>query len=124
MNVMYITHNEVPKPYQQTALNLLGHFGIVESKATRSISQLSGGEQQRVAIARALATDAKLILADEPTGNLDTATEKEIVEIFRSLAKDYDRCVIVVTHSDEVSKLSDVKLRLREGKLVPLEESI
>lgn len=124
MNVMYITHNEVPGPYRQTALNLLDHFGIVESKATRSISQLSGGEQQRVAIARALATDARLILADEPTGNLDTATEREIVEIFRSLAVDYDCCVIVVTHSDEVSKLSDVKLRLRDGQLIPLEASV
>lgn len=116
-NVMHITENELPKDKTKTALNLLNTFGIVESKAKRSISQLSGGEQQRVAIARALATGVGLILADEPTGNLDTATQKEIVDIFRNLATEYEVCVIVVTHSDEVAKQSDVQLRLKDGKL-------
>jgi len=117
LNVMYITDNELPKDKQKTALNLLNQFGIVETKARRGISTLSGGEQQRVAIARALATNVKMILADEPTGNLDTATQKEIVEIFRKLATDYNCCVIVVTHSDEVAQLSDIQLRLKDGKL-------
>lgn len=120
LNVMHVTDNELPKDKRTTALNLLNQFGIVESKATRSISQLSGGEQQRVAIARALATNVDLILADEPTGNLDTATQHEIVEIFRKLAKEYGHCVIVVTHSDEVAKLSDYQLKLVDGKLVDM----
>lgn len=118
INVMEITDNVVPKPFRKTALNLLDQFGIVETKAVRSIAQLSGGEQQRVAIARALATNVSLILADEPTGNLDTATEKEIVAIFKKLADEYGCCVIVVTHSDDIAAMSDVKLRLSEGKLI------
>ena len=124
LNVMHITTNELPKDKRTTALNLLNTFGIVESKAKRSISQLSGGEQQRVAIARALATNVNLILADEPTGNLDTATQKEIVAIFRKLASEYGRCVIVVTHSDEVAKMSDTQLKLVDGKLVDITGSM
>ncbi len=124
LNVMHITTNELPKDKRTTALNLLNTFGIVESKAKRSISQLSGGEQQRVAIARALATNVDLILADEPTGNLDTATQKEIVAIFRKLASEYGRCVIVVTHSDEVAKTSDTQLKLVDGKLVDITGSV
>lgn len=69
---------------------------LKKSKANRNINQLSGGEQQ-VTIARSLACNVDLIFADEPTGNLDTATEKEIVEIFKTLTKDYNKTVIVVT---------------------------
>lgn len=118
VNVMEITDNDVPKPYYETALNLLNQLGIVKSKAERSILKLSGGEQQRVAIARALATNVDLILADEPSGNLDTATEKEIINIFHSLAKEYDKCIIVVSHSDGVANLSDIQLELKDGKLI------
>ncbi|GKX29519.1 ABC transporter ATP-binding protein [Vallitalea longa] len=117
VNVMEITDNQVPKPYYKTALNLLNQFGIVKTKAERSIYKLSGGEQQRVAIARGLATNVDLIMADEPTGNLDTATEKEIIKIFRLLAEEYDKCVIVVTHSDSIADFSDIQLKLNEGKL-------
>lgn len=118
INVMEITDNDVPKPYKQTALNLLKQFGIVQSKAERSVLKLSGGEQQRVAIARGLATNVDLILADEPSGNLDSETEREIINIFHSLAKDFNKCVIVVTHSEGVAKLSDMRLKLVDGKLV------
>jgi putative ABC transport system ATP-binding protein len=118
INVMETTENSVPKPYKKTALNLLKMLGIVESKAERSIFKLSGGEQQRVAIARGLATNVDLILADEPTGNLDTVTESEIIKVFQNLAKKYNKCVIVVSHSDYVSKHSDVHLDLVDGKLV------
>ncbi|GMQ59755.1 ABC transporter ATP-binding protein [Vallitalea sediminicola] len=117
VNVMEITNNQVPKPHYTTALNLLDQFGIVKTKAERSIYKLSGGEQQRVAIARGLATNVDLIMADEPTGNLDTATEKEIIKILRMLAKEYNKCVIVVTHSDSIAGLSDIQLKLVEGKL-------
>lgn len=118
LNVMNITSNELPKDKEKTALALLNRLGIVESKARRNVMTLSGGEQQRVAIARALSTNVGLILADEPTGNLDSATQREIVAILRSLATDYDTCVIVVTHSDEVAKTSDIQLHLRDGKLI------
>lgn len=118
LNVMNITSNELPKDKEKTALALLNRLGIVETKARRNVMTLSGGEQQRVAIARALSTNVSLILADEPTGNLDTATQREIVSILRSLASDYDTCVIVVTHSDEVAKNSDIQLHLRDGKLI------
>jgi putative ABC transport system ATP-binding protein len=118
LNVMNITSNELPKDKEKTALALLNRLGIVESKARRNVLTLSGGEQQRVAIARALSTNVGLILADEPTGNLDSATQREIVAILRSLATDYDTCVIVVTHSDEVAMTSDIQLHLRDGKLI------
>ena len=74
--------------------------------------KLSGGQQQRVAIARALASQAPVILADEPTGNLDRATAQEITAILKSAAKEYHRCVIVVTHSNEVAEEADVVIRL------------
>ena len=92
-------------------------FGIVESKANRSISKLSGGEQQRVAIARALASNVDLILADEPTGNLDTDTEKEIIKLFKTLTDEYKKTIIVVTHSQEVSKMCDLRLKLDNGTI-------
>jgi putative ABC transport system ATP-binding protein len=120
LNIMNITDKDLPKPYEKTALNLLNMLGIVETKAKRSISTLSGGEQQRVAIARALATDVDVIIADEPTGNLDTETEKEIVSIFNKLAKEYNKCIIIVTHSNEVTNYSDISLKLQDGKLIEL----
>lgn len=120
VNIMNITDNDLPKPYEKTALNLLERFGIVESKAKRSISQLSGGEQQRVAIARGLATNVDLILTDEPTGNLDVATEKEIIKILKMLAEDFGKCVIAVSHSLAISHSSDIHLELNDGQLVEI----
>lgn len=111
------TDNPLPKDQKNVAYNLLERFGIVNTKADRLVSQLSGGEQQRVAIARALASNVDLIFADEPTGNLDTATEKEIIGIFNELAHDFGKTIIVVTHSDEVSKLSDQRILLKDGQL-------
>ncbi len=118
IHVMEITNNKIPKPYYKTALKLLDQFGIVKTKAERNVLQLSGGEQQRVAIARSLATNVDLIFADEPTGNIDTETEKEIIKIFRRLADEYNKCVIVVTHSKEVTKFSHVQLDLKQGRLL------
>ena len=111
------TDNKLPKDKKQVAYALLEKFGIVRTKADRLVSQLSGGEQQRVAIARALASNVDLIFADEPTGNLDTATEKEIIAVFEELAHEYGKTVIVVTHSDTVSRLSDQRILLNEGIL-------
>ncbi len=114
------TDNSVPKNVKDVAYTLLEKFGIVKSKADRMIGQLSGGEQQRVAIARAIASNVDLIFADEPTGNLDTATEKEIIETFKMLTRDFGKTVIVVTHSNFVSEMSDSRVYLSEGKLQDL----
>ncbi len=111
------TDNPLPKDRKNVAYNLLERFGIVRSKADRMVNQLSGGEQQRVAIARSLASNVDLIFADEPTGNLDTATEKEIISIFKELSHDFGKTIIVVTHSDTVSAMSDQRVLLKDGKL-------
>lgn len=117
MLAMAETDNDLPKDKKTVAYNLLERFGIVKTKADRLVTQLSGGEQQRVAIARSLASNVNLIFADEPTGNLDTATEKEIIEIFKQLAHEYGKTIIVVTHSDAVSEMSDQRVVLKDGTL-------
>lgn len=114
------TDNPLPKDKRNVAYNLLERFGIVRTKADRMVNQLSGGEQQRVAIARSLASNVDLIFADEPTGNLDTATEKEIISIFKELSHDFGKTIIVVTHSDTVSAMSDQRVLLKDGKLQEL----
>lgn len=81
-------------------------------------AQLSGGEQQRVAIARALAADGKILLADEPTGNLDSENEAHIVEILKELAHKEGYLVIVITHNPEVAKAADHVLQMKDGRLV------
>ena len=120
MLAMSETDNQLPKDRRNVAYNLLERFGIVKSKANRIVNQLSGGEQQRVAIARSLASNVDLIFADEPTGNLDTATEKEIIGIFKELAHDFGKTIIVVTHSDTVSAMSDQRVLLKDGKLTQI----
>ena len=120
MLAMAETDNELPKDKKNVAYNLLERFGIVKTKADRMVNQLSGGEQQRVAIARSLASNVDLIFADEPTGNLDTATEKEIISIFKELAHDFGKTIIVVTHSDTVSAMSDQRILLKDGKLTQI----
>src|SRR5690625_2093013 len=114
---MSITENEIPEDTMEVAYNLLDYIGIVKSKVDRTVNKLSGGEQQRVAIARALATNVELIIADEPTGNLDEEMEQEIVNIFKLLAHEHGKCVIVVTHSNEIAVQSDEAFRLRKGVL-------
>ncbi|MNW02782.1 putative ABC transporter ATP-binding protein [compost metagenome] len=79
---------------------------------------LSGGEQQRVAIARALSYNPEVILADEPTGNLDANTENQIIDIFKDLAKNDNKCVIIVTHSANVSQNVDNVYNLERSKTV------
>ena len=111
------TDNKIPKNRKEIAYALLEKFGIVKSKADRLVTRLSGGEQQRIAIARAIASNVDLIFADEPTGNLDSATEEEIIKIFKMLTSEFGKTVIVVTHSNEVSKLSDHRVLLHDGVL-------
>ncbi len=97
--------------------NILIELGLDEKQIKRNVMKLSGGQQQRVAIARALVSKAPIILADEPTGNLDSATAGEIIDILKTLAKERNKCVIVVTHSKEVAEAADIILELNGKKL-------
>jgi putative ABC transport system ATP-binding protein len=99
------------------ALRLLDSLGLDRATATRDVRRLSGGQQQRVAIARALACDVDVLLADEPTGNLDEDTADGIIDIFRDLAHERGKCVVVVTHSAQLAARSDRVLTLRRGRL-------
>ena len=99
------------KDKKKKALELLDSVGLDEDEANRRVLKLSGGQQQRVAIARALSYNPDIILADEPTGNLDRDTQKEIMEIFRELANQ-GKCVILVSHSPDVAEMCDEKYEL------------
>ena len=99
------------------AASILERLGLEQDEITRNVLKLSGGQQQRVAIARALASDAPVILADEPTGNLDADTAEEITAILKESAHAFGKCVVVVTHSGEVAKQADVVLEIKRGHL-------
>lgn len=98
-------------------LPILERLGLTKEEAKRNVLKLSGGQQQRVAIARALASEAPVILADEPTGNLDEDTARDITEILKESAHKMNKCVVVVTHSNELAKQADVICRLKRGEL-------
>lgn len=106
------------KNKKQFALELLCKVGIDQEKANRKILKLSGGEQQRVGIARALSHNPDIIIADEPTGNLDGEMEAGIMEIFKELAYKQDKCVILVTHSKSIAGYADkiIELNSVNGK--------
>ena len=97
--------------------DILNELGLDNQQIRRNVMKLSGGQQQRVAIGRALVSEAPIILADEPTGNLDEHTAGEIITILKKLAKERNKCVVVVTHSKEVAKAADTVLELNNKKL-------
>ena len=99
------------------AAPILERLGLTKDETQRNVLKLSGGQQQRVAIARALASDAPVILADEPTGNLDADTAEEITAILKESAHAFGKCVVVVTHDREVAKQADVVLEIKRGHL-------
>ena len=99
------------------SLPILEQLGLTAEESKRNVLKLSGGQQQRVAIARALASDAQVILADEPTGNLDEDTADEITAILKDSAHTSGKCVVIVTHSNALAKEADVVLRLKKGVL-------
>ncbi len=99
------------------AERLLGEVGLT-SRAHHYPSQLSGGEQQRVAIARALANDPPILLADEPTGNLDTTTGRHIMELLQTVHRSRGATVVLVTHEAELAAMADARLALRDGRVV------
>ncbi len=104
------------------AQQLLEQVGLSERRNHRPY-QLSGGEQQRVAIARALATNPRVLLADEPTGNLDTATSKQVLTLFKQMRKMYGLTIIMVTHNPEVAAMADRCLHLVDGRLSLMTQS-
>lgn len=95
----------------------LHQVGLTDEEIDRNVLKLSGGQQQRVAIARALASDAPVILADEPTGNLDEDTAHDVTELLVERARSLDKCVIIVSHSNEVAAAGDVILRFSHGEI-------
>jgi putative ABC transport system ATP-binding protein len=110
------------KERKDRARELLGLVEIADREKHKP-AQMSGGEQQRVSIARALANDPDLILADEPTGNLDSETGESIIEILRKLTTDKKRTVIVVTHNSYIAEMADRTIVIRDGKLEDQQEN-
>ena len=100
------------------AMELLEKVGLSKEESQRRILKLSGGQQQRVAIARAVSYDPSILLADEPTGNLDEDTQDEIMEIFKGLAYEEQKCIILVTHSPVVASLADEVYALTDTKKI------
>ena len=105
------------KNKKEEAYKLLRKVGINKETADRNVNLLSGGESQRVAIARSLASDIPILVADEPTGNLDNENEENIIKLFKKLAKD-GKIVIVVTHSSKVANNADFVYKIKEGGIV------
>lgn len=103
------------KERKEKSLNLLAMMGL-KDRANHKPNELSGGQQQRVALARALVNDPSLILADEPTGELDSKTSIEIIDILKKLNREENRTFVIVTHNDEVAKACKKVIRLRDGK--------
>ena len=119
-NVCYpMEQSGIPKPKAaERAKTLLESVGIQGAKHKRFPANLSGGEQQRVAIARALSAGARVILADEPTGNLDVANGEAVIDILKSLAHKQGYCVIVVTHDLDIAEIADVTYKMSDGVFV------
>lgn len=107
-----------PAQRKERAMELLDQVGLEGAKQSRKPGRLSGGEQQRVAIARALANKPALILADEPTGNLDTETGKMIFDLLHSLARQQNTTIVAVTHDLSIAGKTDLSFKLQDGKMV------
>ena len=105
------------KEARNRAAELLDYLGL-KDRMEHKPTQLSGGEQQRVAVARALMNQPAVILADEPSGNLDTNSSKELHELFFKLRKDFDQTFVIVTHNEELAKMSDRKLTMKDGLII------
>lgn len=105
------------KNKKEKAYEILKQVGIDKESANRKILKLSGEEQQRVGIARAISHNPDIVIADEPTGNLDYDTEQKVMQILIDLAHNSEKCVIIVTHSKEVAAYADIVYNLQNGKL-------
>jgi len=115
-NVMFPMMLNKQSGYKDRAKELLGLVGL-DDRLHHLPSELSGGQQQRVTIARSLANDPKILLADEPTGNLDTKSSIEIIELFRKLNKERGQTIVMVTHSPEIGEMADRVIHFRDGRI-------
>ena len=106
--------NQIDKSYVDKIIKTLG----LEAKINSLPSQLSGGQQQRVAIARALAAKPAIILADEPTGNLDSGTSQDVLGLLKVTARKFDQTIVMITHNEEIAQLADRMVRIEDGKIV------
>ena len=106
--------NKPDKAYIQNIMELLG----IASKKKAYPGQLSGGQQQRVAIARALAAKPAIILADEPTGNLDSRTSQEVMGLLKMTSREFHQTVLMITHNEEIAQLADRTIHIEDGKIV------
>lgn len=124
-NVMYPmgAAGKAKRDREEKAKQLLQSVGLEDVEYRKLPAMLSGGQQQRVAIARALASDAKIILADEPTGNLDSENGKIVIDLLKSLVKEQNYCVAVVTHDLGIAAQADVVYRMKDGRLAEEEAS-
>ncbi len=104
------------KELEKRAMELLEYLNLT-ARANHKPSELSGGEQQRVAVARALINNPSLILADEPSGNLDSANARELHELFFRLRKEFGQTFVIVTHNEELANMADRKLHMKDGKM-------
>lgn len=106
--------NKIDNEYVDTVINTLG----LKDKINNLPNNLSGGQQQRVAIARALATKPSIILADEPTGNLDSKTSQDVVGLLKTMSERFDQTIVMITHNEEIAQMSDRIIRIEDGKIV------
>jgi putative ABC transport system ATP-binding protein len=107
---------------RRRAMSLLGRLGIAH-KASKNVNNISGGERQRVAVARALANDPKIVLADEPTGNLDTRNTEMMMGLMRQLNKDFGKTLVVITHNPEVAAHAQRVISIRDGSIVEIRKN-
>ena len=105
------------KPDKKFIQQIIGLLGLTE-KVQKMPSQLSGGQQQRVAIARALASKPSIILADEPTGNLDSETSDEVMKLLKMTSEKFHQTIIMITHNPEIAEQADRMIRIADGKIV------
>lgn len=119
VNAIEIANLKIPDK-KEYCLKILNSLGLSKEQCFRDIRKLSGGQQQRVAIARAIAKDVDLILADEPTGNLDEKNSRDILNTFIELAHKNDKCIIIVTHSRSLAQKCDVQLKISEGQIIEI----
>ncbi|CEK39958.1 ABC transporter ATP-binding protein [Paraclostridium sordellii] len=108
-----IDSKSVDKKYVDTIIDSLG----LKNQIKKFPNELSGGQQQRVAIARALANKPSIIFADEPTGNLDSKTSKEVMDIFRMCVKEFNQTLVMITHDEKIAKTADTIINIRDGKI-------
>ena len=106
--------NQIDQGYVENIVKTLG----LENKLRSLPSQLSGGQQQRVAIARALAAKPAIVLADEPTGNLDSSTSQDVLGLLKVTARKFEQTIVMITHNEEIAQLADRMIRIEDGKIV------